>query len=253
MNTLTPDLARSWLERWDRQQEGYLPTREERFNTIIDAVAAATDRPDPLVIDLGCGPGSLSVRILERFPKATVIAVDTDPLLLALGKAAYGEKDGLRFVDANLTDPQWTDDLRLPRPADAAVSTTALHWIDRDDLRVMYARLAGVLAPGGVFLNGDHMFVHEKEGLSRLEERIVDAAKDRVFGDDRPEDWRQWWDAIAQDPILAPLAVNRHTAAHTGSAAALLSTHVDALDAAGFSEVGTLWQQGNDRVLCGIR
>ena len=252
MNSLTPDIARSWLERWDRQQEGYLPTREERFDTIIDAVAAL-DRPDPVVIDLGCGPGSLSVRLLDRLPKATVIAVDTDPLLLALGRAAYGDREGLRIVDADLTDPHWTDDLRLPRPADAAVSTTALHWLDRDDLAVMYSRLAGVMAGGGLFLNGDHMFVDERPGLAKLEERVVDAAKQRVFGDDRPEDWRQWWDAIAQDEVLAPLAANRHTAAHRGYAAALLSTHVDALTAAGFGEVGTLWQQGNDRVLCGIR
>jgi hypothetical protein len=28
--------------------------------------------------------------------------------------------------------------------------------------------------------------------------------------------------------------------------------HIDALRAAGFAEVGTLWQRGENRVLCGV-
>src|ERR1700679_3756202 len=49
--------ARDWIERWDLQQEVYMPDREERFTALIDAVEAGSGRPDPLVLDLGCGPG----------------------------------------------------------------------------------------------------------------------------------------------------------------------------------------------------
>ena len=54
------------------------------------------------MLDLGCGPGSLAVRLLDRMPAARVVAIDTDPLLLALGRAAYGGRSGLRFVDQDL-------------------------------------------------------------------------------------------------------------------------------------------------------
>ncbi|ADD44258.1 class I SAM-dependent methyltransferase [Stackebrandtia nassauensis] len=253
MNALTPDFARSWLARWDRQQEGYLPEREERFTAIIDAVEAGVDRPDPVIIDLGCGPGSLSVRLLDRLPKATVVAVDADPVLLALGEAAYGDRAGLRFVKADLVELGWTTALGLERPADAAVSTTALHWLDPTDLRRMYANLATVLAPGALFLNGDHLYVDKETRLAKLENALVDTLKDRVFGDNPPESWALWWDAVAADPVLAPLFAKREIAAHYGSPAGQLATHVEALDAAGFSEVGTIWQVGNDRVLCGVR
>ena len=70
--------ARDWIERWDRQQEVYMPDREDRFTALIDAVEAGTGRPDPLVLDLGCGPGSLAVRLLARLPEATIVAVDAD-------------------------------------------------------------------------------------------------------------------------------------------------------------------------------
>jgi len=249
---LTHDAALDWIARWDRQQEGYLPDREERFTALIDAVEAL-DRPDPLVIDLGCGPGSLSARLLSRLPKARVISVDADPLLLGLGRAAYPH---LTFVTADLRTPGWTAALGLDRPADAAVSTTALHWISPPDLESMYAELATALRPGGLLLNGDHLDTDDTApALARLERAVHDKQTERTFADGQPEDWRAWWDAVAADPAMAALNAARTTAGadHHGSESHLLSQHADALREAGFSEIGTLWQRGNNRLLCAVR
>lgn len=253
---LTHEIALDWITRWDRQQEGYLPDREERFTALIDAVEAL-GRPDPLVIDLGCGPGSLSARLLERLPKATVIPVDADPLLLGLGRAAYPQ---LGFVDVDLRTPGWMESLHLDRPADVAVSTTALHWLAVPDLRKLYADLVTVLRPGGLLLNGDHFDSDDDAtpAIARLERAIHDRHTDRVFAGDRPEDWRQWWDAIAVEPAFTELndaRTARTTAGadHSGTESGLLSQHVEALRRAGFTEVGTLWQRGNNRLLCAVK
>ncbi|MET7459324.1 class I SAM-dependent methyltransferase [Nonomuraea sp. NPDC005501] len=249
---LTHDAAREWIARWDRQQEGYLPDREERFKVLIDAVEAA-GRPDPLVLDLGCGPGSLSARLVDRLPKATVIPVDADPLLIGLGRAAYPE---LPFVSLDLRTPGWTASLGLDRPVDVAVSTTALHWISEPDLRRVYAELASVMRPGGLLLNGDHFDSDDATpALSRLERAVHDRETERVFAGKEPEDWRSWWDAVTADPDFAELDAARTTAGadHHGSESHLLSQHVTALREAGFAEVGTLWQRGNNRLLCAVR
>jgi len=134
-----------------------MPDREDRFTVLIDAVEAGAGRDDPLVLDLGCGPGSLAVRLLNRMPAARVVAVDSDPLLLALGRAAHGGLAGLRLADQDLRQPGWADRLGLERAVDAAVSTTALHWLDAAQLRAMYAELVTVLRPGGLMLDGDHL------------------------------------------------------------------------------------------------
>lgn len=42
------------------------------------------------VLDLACGRGSLAVRATERFLDAEVVAADLDPVLLELGRAAFG-------------------------------------------------------------------------------------------------------------------------------------------------------------------
>lgn len=91
---LTRERALYWLERWDRQQEHYMPDREERFAVIADVVEELVARPDPLIVDLGIGPGSLAVRLLDRIPAATVVGVDADPLLRGLADLAHGSPTG---------------------------------------------------------------------------------------------------------------------------------------------------------------
>ncbi len=108
-------------------------------------------------LDLGSGPGSLSARLLRRFPRGRSVAVDYDPVSLRVGQGALGSSGGrLQWVDARLGHPGWTE--RLPRRRyDAALSTTALHWLTAPALGRLYRDLHGLLRPGGVLLNGDHL------------------------------------------------------------------------------------------------
>jgi SAM-dependent methyltransferase len=260
LNQYGPDreTAHRWIARWEIQQQGYLPDREDRFTALIDAVEEVAGRPDPLVLDLGCGPGSLSVRLLDRMPAARVIAIDTDPVLLALGRSAYGQRDGLRFADVDLRSNGWTGELGLDRPADAAVSTTALHWLRPGALHVMYARLAAVLRPGGLLLDGDHLKddATAVPTLARLGQALIEREEQRRFPRGLPESWEGWWEAIKEDPSLAaPLAEReqrRLPVDHHGSESVQLATHVDGLRAAGFAEIGTIWQRGENRILAGV-
>ena len=261
MPELGRDTAQRWIERWDRQQEESLPDREDRFTALIDAVEEGAGRPDPLVLDIGCGPGSLGVRLLLRLPRATVIGIDADPVSLSLGRAAYGDVPGLRFEDLDLRVPGWSARLGLnlqTRAPDAAVSTTALHWLPEPDLRALYAELASVLRPGGLLLDGDHFAVDAKESptLARLDQALRQREDRRRFPGGHGENWRDWWEAAAADPALAghvaERARRRVDAGHHDSESTQLATHVEALRAAGFAEVGTLWQRGDNRLLCGV-
>ncbi|MFY9934259.1 MAG: class I SAM-dependent methyltransferase, partial [Streptosporangiaceae bacterium] len=203
MPELDRDTARDWIDRWDRQQEESLPDREDRFTALIDAVEEGTGRPDPLILDIGCGPGSLAVRLLARLPRATVVGIDADPVTLTLGRAAYSGVPGLTFSDLDLRVPGWSDRLRLDRRPDAAVSTTALHWLPEPDLRALYADLAGILRPGGLLLDGDHFAVDAKQSptLARLDEALRRREDRRRFPGGHPESWRGWWDAVQADPV----------------------------------------------------
>ena len=181
-HTVGHEQAQAWIRRWDAQQQVYLPDREDRFTALIDAVEEAVGRPDPLVLDLGSGPGSLAIRLLDRMPQARVVAVDADPLLLALGRAAFADRPGLRFTDADLRAPGWSARLGLAGTPDAAVSTTALHWLSQDALAAFYAELVGLLRPGGIVLNGDHLQEDETAPvLRRLGRALIEREEQRRF------------------------------------------------------------------------
>jgi len=257
--SLDQAVAEQWIDRWDAQQQSYMPDREERFAAVIDAVEAGAGRPDPLVLDLGCGPGSLAVRLLDRIPAARVVGIDADPLLLALGRAAYGARAGLSFTDLDLRVPGWPAGLGLDRPADSAVSTTALHWLEPSALRAMYAGLAAVLRPGALVLNGDHLTEDEAQApvLARLDRALTERWEGRAGAGGDEDDWKGWWQAATADPVLAGPAAERArrrlSEDHHGSESVRLTEHVRALRAAGFTEIGTIWQHGENRILAAVR
>jgi SAM-dependent methyltransferase len=190
-------------------------------------------------------------------PAATVIAVDADPLLLALGSSAWRDLPGLTFADADLRSQGWPAGLGLDRRPDAAVSTTALHWLNQQALAALYAELAQLLRPGGLVLNGDHLSEDaDAPTLRRLGKALIEREERRRAPGGHAESWTGWWADAAADPELAGLYAEREArrveSEHHGSPVGRLSVHVEALRAAGFAEVGTLWQRGENRLLCGV-
>lgn len=229
-----------------------MPDREERFTVIIDVVAELCGDA-PAVVDLGSGPGSLSRRILDRLPRAHVTAIDMDPVLLAIGRNALGDYGGrLHWLDTDLRS-RWS--VTTDGRADAAVSTTALHWLQPNALAALYRHLGTVLAPGGVFVNGDRMeFPPDLTRLAGAARAIRERWAPPGPGD--AESWEEWWAAVEQDPGLAAEVAERGRRHHDHpdhEHPADLATHIEGLHQAGFAEVGTIWQHFADRVLVAIR
>lgn len=250
--------AERWVERWERQQQRYAVDREERFTVIADVVeqAVAGVPGRPLVVDLGCGPGSLAARLARRMPYADIVAVDMDPLLLELARTHHA--DAARYVDVVIGAQEWTRALCLDRPLDAAVSTTALHYLEPDALRRTYRQLAGLLRPGGVLVNGDH-FPHDDTVLAGLAGCVGRRHAERGQALAH-EDWASWWAAVAQDPELTDLLAERRrrqpvtTGNRTDSVPCLsVAAHERLLRQAGFRHVGAVWQYGDSHVVVAIR
>jgi SAM-dependent methyltransferase len=241
-----------WLARWDAQQQRHIPDREERFTAIVEALATFAG-PEPRVLDLGCGPGSLSARVLERLPAATVVAVDADPVLLAIGRGAFAGQGSLTFVDTDLR-ADWVAALPFAGPYDAAVSTTALHWLGLDQLVRLYRTLGGVLRPGGVFLDGDRLdFDHDQTAIASA---VREIRPEWPAAPEGSEDYDTWWAAAVAEPGLVTEVAERarrwHTHPHDNESHSY-EFHRSALFAGGFTEVGTIWQRLSNRVLVAVR
>jgi SAM-dependent methyltransferase len=246
-----------WLKRWDAQQEGYVPWREARFAAMFDALAELLP-PSFVALDLGCGPGSISQRLLARFPDAHAIAVDMDPVMLAIGRGVMGTVVGrLRWVEADLASPDWLDVLGEAR-VDAVLSATALHWLEPEPLKRLYRELGRVVRPGGLFLNCDTMaFGSTLRSLDRLSGHVLDERwSDAAFAAAGIETAEQWWDALAAEPAFRQLRTEQARAfsnKERPESTLGFDGHIAALQDAGFGEVGTIWQVFSSRVLLAVR
>lgn len=245
-----------WLHRWDVQQEGYVPEREDRFSAMFDVLAAVL--PGSFVaVDLASGPGSLGQRLLARFPGARAVAVDIDPVLVAIGKGALGTLDGrLRWVEADLEDPGWLKALGEDQ-VDAVLTTTAMHWLQPEALARVYRDLGRLIRPGGVFLNGDNLaYGPEMPTFQRAsQERLDELWSEASFAARGIETAEEWWAAAAQESAFADLLAERtrRFAAKQRPDSPGYEGHVEALRDAGFREVGTVWQVLSNRVLLAVR
>ncbi|MBU3063219.1 class I SAM-dependent methyltransferase [Nocardia sp. NEAU-G5] len=245
-----------WLRRWDAQQEGYVPEREARFTAMFDAVAELL--PTSFVaVDLGCGPGAISQRLLARFSGARSVAVDIDPVMVALGRGAVGTVDDrLRWVEADLSSPNLLEAIGETQ-VDVVLSTTALHWLQPDALARLYQDLVRLLRPGGLFLNGDNLaYPPALPTFDQLSHRVLKAQwSDTSFAERGIETAEQWWEALAEEPGFRPLIAERaqRFQGKQRPGQTDVDAHIEALSAAGFSEIGTIWQVLSNRVLLAVR
>ncbi|MEV6489711.1 methyltransferase domain-containing protein, partial [Actinoplanes sp. NPDC051633] len=111
---------------------------DERSRPFFDLVAQIGAEKPRAVVDLGCGPGTLTATLAERWPSASITGIDSSPEMIARARQA-----GLpvRFV---------AGDVRFfaPEPdVDVLVTNATLQWVPgHQDLLRRWARQ---LAPGG--------------------------------------------------------------------------------------------------------
>ncbi|GAB6897318.1 class I SAM-dependent methyltransferase [Kineosporia succinea] len=253
--TVTTDWE-SWQRQWDAQQEAYLPDREERFAAMLDAVEASLpEGAAPRVLDLAGGTGSISRRVLDRFPHATTVVLDVDAALLTIARGTFVNDERVEVLAGDLEFSSWAAAFE-PASFDAVLTATALHWLKADRVAGVYAEALPLLKPGGLFVNADGMHDESleslREGLQRVEKR-----RTRQRWDSGVPSWEGWWDLLREDPLLAgPTAerdafyAERRGDGHTQSLPSV-NWHLEALRAAGYAEAGLVWRGLLDAAVTG--
>jgi tRNA (cmo5U34)-methyltransferase len=136
---------------YDEERRRLIPCFDAFYDTAAEMVArACSDRESPRFLDLGAGTGLLSCAILARLPRARAVLLDASSRMLDQARSRLSRFDTTFLVQA-MTDA-------LPEgPFDAVVSSLAIHHLDDDAKRSLYARARDVLAPGGLFVNAEQV------------------------------------------------------------------------------------------------
>jgi len=124
---------------WDPVQ--YQQFGDERSRPFFDLLARVGAQAPDVVVDLGCGPGTLTAALTRRWPGAVVRGIDNSAEMIEAARAQPGRDQRLSFVQGDVRD--WKPDGGV----DVIVSNAVLQWVP-DHLAVL-ARWAGFLQTGG--------------------------------------------------------------------------------------------------------
>src|SRR5437764_5440995 len=135
--------AREYLERAD-----LISHRGEGEAALLEFIPAASRR----ILDLGTGDGRLLALVRSTHPGTEAVAVDFSPAMLEAARKRFAGDPRVSVVEHNM-------DSYLPTLGsfDAVISSFAIHHLVHERKRALYREVFGLLNPGGVFCNLEHV------------------------------------------------------------------------------------------------
>ncbi|WP_238598200.1 hypothetical protein [Saccharothrix sp. ALI-22-I] len=146
----------------------------------------------------------------------------------------------------------WRDALDGVGEWDAAVSTTALHWVESSRLVDLYAELAELIRPGGVLVNGDHLYDDQSRG-ARVDRPRAGGAGAAVGCHRQRGVVGVVGGRACRSDVERVVPVRAHVRQRRARQRARPQRHAAMLRDAGFREVGVVWQSGDDVVQVAVR
>jgi tRNA (cmo5U34)-methyltransferase len=138
------------VSEWEWDPDTYLAEMAAEvpgYEELQEAVVAATAAVRAMrVLELGTGSGETALRVRAGHPEASWVGIDASEAMLARARE--------RLPDADLRLQRLEDE--LPEgPFDLVVSALAVYHLDGAGKRDLFARVARVLQPDGLFVLGD--------------------------------------------------------------------------------------------------
>ena len=166
---------------WD--PELYQRFGDERSRPFFDLLGRVAAQAPEVVVDLGCGPGTLTAALGRRWPGAQVHGIDSSAAMIEAARALPASGRRLSFALGDVRD--WTPDGRV----DVIISNAVLQWVP-DHLGVL-TRWAGLVPAGGWLAfqvpgNYDqpsHRALRELAGTDRWRSLLADVRFNRQAAD----------------------------------------------------------------------
>lgn len=145
------DRITSHFEEEAKEYDNVILSLIPNYKLMVEALVAVipfNPKQSFSIIDLGCGTGTISRTIKDRFPNINVTCVDIAKNMLDIANAKLSGS-------ANLIQADFYD-FEFPQKYDVIVSSLALHHLETDqDKLKFYRKIFSALNNDGMFINID--------------------------------------------------------------------------------------------------
>lgn len=172
-----------------------LPLAQEQLGVML---ALLSTRPEPVrrFMDIGCGDGVLGATVLGQYPQSQGVLLDfSAPMLEQARKNLAHAANQVTLLDLDYGDPAWVNVVREHGPFDAIVSGFSIHHQTDERKREIYTEIFNLLAPGGWFINVEHVASAAVTSIDLFENFVID----QRYAIDQKSGGSQTRDQIAAD------------------------------------------------------
>lgn len=172
---------------FEEENQGFV----DQFFSLYDALE------NPHILDLGCGPGDIPIRMVRRHSTCRVTGIDASQPMIAYAEQAVqkaGFHDRVQFLC------QRFQDVNLSSPADAMISNSLVHHVP-NPLRFWYS-LKTLLKPGAPILVMDLLRPESPEAAQTIVDEYAASEPERL----RQDFFHSLLAAFTEDDVAAQLA-----------------------------------------------
>lgn len=191
-----------------------------RYDEMIDRLMSHLPPSPSRILELGCGTGNLTLRLLHQYPEAKVVTVDAAPEMTALTAARAAER-GVDRPRLETITARFEDLSFAPASFDLITSCMSLHHVKNK--LPLYQGIGRWLSPGCWFCLADQLLGATPE--------ILD-----VF-------WKGWLNFCRQPGNCSEAEIKSledHAAAHDHYEP--LTSHLRMLTESGFETMDCVWR-----------
>lgn len=142
--------TRNWFNRWSNKYDRTLGSIGFHRELLDLVVRSAKVKDSSKVLDIGCGTGLLSLKLLQEYG-CSITGIDISEEMLAIFKNKIKELGLDQKINCRLMD---IDSLNFKNNTfDLAVSSVVLHHL-KDKLKAL-KKIYKLLKPGGLFVVGE--------------------------------------------------------------------------------------------------
>jgi len=163
------ELAKEFIE----DVRNAIPLAAEQIDVLRRVVRHAL--PDvKRFLDLGCGDGILGRTVLADYPDAAGVFLDFSEYMIETARRKANNRQAV-FVVQSFAERNWSQSVREHGPFDLVVSGLAIHHLTDERKRELYQELFDLMAPGGLFLNLEHVTLGSEWAKEAYDELFVDS------------------------------------------------------------------------------
>jgi hypothetical protein len=229
------------LEGFLQNVRGTIPISIEQIEIILRLIAAA-GVPVKAYADLSCAGGVLAPAILDEYPKAHALLLQSTNSQLESARMQLGPREGRAgFQVARFQSPGWVELARGEGPFDLITSGVETPLLPVDRQQAFFREVYDLLNPGGLFLSVEHVASATRWTQSPWDDQMIEAIFGEVLNKDRSRPrtevaWEYYQNLARQGQKIAPLEVQ-----------------CDWLRTIGFREVDCYWKYFELAVFGGLR